>query len=418
MSSTTTDLTPCHYLFNQSANEMYPKLNGEFVNQSLEKLMQIIDHLVIANPEALFIFDPTAFNNQCHLYALIVAQAVNQPKIQSVVTTLLKMPDNVKGVLKGYIECIDRRFLYLSCFLSYAFLTDPKLLEKVACKALTAMKEAAPSKEFRLFVKDPGNTRTHVSRSSLNVLFETHMKETLASGENSELAKIAHANLQLAPSSGRGTLYTFPKFAGVVYLVETIFYQNISLLFKVKVITKEGVGSFSYSSIDIQALGPMEPVVVFEMVATGDNLSYLECRDIAKQCPTHSRRNVSSKDRHDPKKSCLFCSSKQIDVGFYQKKFQPILSRPRDLFFALGADFVIQNQKPFLPFFSDPIAFPQLTHLFKTSVPNIKASSLSMTDSLSMSVSHVYTDCAAQASKSSLVIDAAYETHLQERGLI
>ncbi len=401
MSIQSNSVTSCRYLFNKEAEALFPKQDSAFVNRSLQTLMAVIDHLVTSHPEALFIFDPTAFNNQCHLYALFVAQAINQNQ--------------------GDTQSLDRRFLYHAFFLSYAFLTDPKLLDQVACKALATMKAEPPSKEFRLFLKDSGGLRTHASRQALNQLFAEHMKKALSSGEGAlypELAALAHADLQLAPSSGKGALYTYPKLAGVAYLVDVLFKERIPLLFKVKVVTQQGTGSFTYSHQPVQELPPKTPVVVFEMVATGEELSYVECRDIAKRCPAHSRRNVSSKDRHDPKASCLFCTPSKVNVASYQQRFEPIFAKASEMFFALGADFVLQNQKAFLPFFSDRASFPQLTALFEASVPNIQHLFLSMTTPLNMSVSHVYADCASHASQNTLVIEASYETHLKARGLV
>lgn len=421
MSSTATTITPCQYLFRKDTKALFPAQEAGFVNQSLVTLMKIVDHLVRTNPEALFLFDPTAFNNQCHLYALFVAQAVNQIKIQTVVGSILPLTDAVEPAFLGYTEYVDRRFLYLSFFLSFAFLTDPKLLEKLACKALTVMKSAAPSKEFRLFLKDPGSIRTHASRSALNVLFAEHMQRVFTSGESPldlELRAVANADLQLAPSAGKGTLYTFPKLAGVAYLIEELFRERIALLFKVKVLTKEGIATFMHSNQNLRALGPTAPVVVFELMATGDSLTYLECHEIAKRCPTHSRRNVSSKDRHKPTERCLFCSPNKVDVAVHRQRFQPALTATNEMLQALGADFVVRNQKPFLGFFSDRMKFPRLTALFEASVPNIERHFLSGIKPNSMSVSHVYTDCAAMALRDALVIDAAYETHLSDRGLV
>src|SRR3990167_10936301 len=126
-------ISTCNYLFNREAEELFPHEDGEFVNESLQKVIGIIDELITSKPEALFIFDPTAFNNQCHLYALFTAQSTN------------------------------RKFLYLSFFLSYAFLTDTTLIDKVICKN---MKE--PSKKFRRFLKDPEGIRTKAARAALN----------------------------------------------------------------------------------------------------------------------------------------------------------------------------------------------------------------------------------------------------------
>ena len=381
----------CYNLFRKEPEELYPAQDSAFVNQSLETLTKIIDHLLVTRPEALFLFDPTALNNQCHLYALMTVQAV------------------------------DRRFLHLSFFLSHAFATDSKLLDKLVCKTLSAMQLAAPSQEFRGFVKDSQGVRMRAARQALNRLFAEHMQTTFASGKGplySELSAIAHADPRLESTDGKERLYTLPKFAGVAYLIDVLAREKIPLLCKVKVITNEGTAVFTHSNHDVRALAPDAPVVVFEMVATGEGLSYLECHKIAQKCSTYSYRNASRAKRHPVEEPCLFCTPKRVDKAPYQQRFEPTLQRTDELFLALGADFVLQNQRPFLPFFSDRHNFPHLTQLFEASVPKIQECRLSMLEPLNMSVSHVYTDCAALASQETLVIEASYETHLTTRGLI
>ncbi len=407
--------TACDYLFNKGAESIFPSQNSLFVNQSLQTMMEVIDHLVTTSPEAMFIFDPTAYNNQCHLYTLFFVQIINQAQKGDGLSSANEMTK--KGV--------DRRFLYLSFFLSYAFLTNPKLLDKLISKTLAAMKATPPSREFSLFCKasEPLSLRTQAAREALNKLFEEHMKKRFLSGEDPlypELAKMAEGDLQMNLSNGssKGTFYTLPKFAGVAYLVDVISKEKIPLLFKVKVVTKEGNGFFSYSSQQIEKLGSTTPVIVFEMIATDDSLSFLECRDIAKRCPINSRRNVSRKERHKETESCRFCASERANVEEYQKKFQPILEKSDEMLLALAADFMLQSQSSFLPYFSDRKKFPQLTTLFDESLPNIENFSVSMDKPLNMSVSRVYADPASLAAEDTLIINASYETHLKARKLI
>lgn len=380
----------CHYLFNREAKELFPEKDEVFVNESLKKMMEVIDHLVTSNPEAFFIFDPTAYNDQCHLYALFVAQ-----------------------------KEIDRRFLYLSFFLSKAFL-DSNLLEKVTCKALAAMHEATPSKEFRLFLKDSEGKRASAARVALNMLFSEHMKRKLSSGDgslSSELSAMACEDLQHPASNLKGNFYTFPKFAGVMYLLDAIAKEKIPLLFKVKVMTKEGNGSFIYSSQN--GLDKTVPVIVFEMVVTGESLTlYRDNRDIKRECPSHFMRYLKSKERHDPQIPCQFCTPIRVDVSSFEEKFLPILKESGPMLMALGADFVERKQHAFCRFFSDGGKYPKLTELFKRSLPNIQNFCLSMNIPLNMTVAHVYVDSAEHAFKNDLLIDASYETHLKARGLI
>lgn len=384
--------TPCNYLFGKEASEVFPlnKNSQEFINKALKTLMQI-NLFLMSKKEALFLIHPTAFNNQCHLYALMVAQKV------------------------------DERFLHLALFLSHAFLTDTSLLGKIVDKAAreTKIEYPAPKKAFTTFLKDPEGERTRAARRALNIFFELHLKSKLSSEENvlyKELSLLANQELQLPPTNGAGTLYTYPKLSGVAYLVDTIARDKIPLMFKVKVMTAQGRGSFTYCSTSFTS--PEAPVIVFEMIATDDTLTFLQCRDLAKECPSHSKRNPSKKSRHAEGTPCLFCTEKRIEVGPYQERILPILQRADQMLYALGADFILESQRPYLSFFSDENSFPMLTHLFQEALPNIERYGLSMKTPLNMSVAQVYTDCALHAIQETFVMDAPYEHHLKSRALI
>lgn len=427
MSNTINLITPCQYLFgnDQPAEKVFPGRNITSVNESLSTLMQAIDHLVVSKPESLIFFDPAAFNDQCHLYALMVAQVVTQTKIQTIVSSIIKtnenkaLPEGINNLIHGYCCKVDRRFLYLSFFLSKVFRTGRELLDKVIYKHLKSMK-VEPSRKFRQFLQIPGTESIHVARTALNILFEDYMKSVLTAGEGPlypELLSVANENLQLVPSYKQGTLYTYPKFAGVAYFIDALAKENIPLLFKVKVMTKEGSGSFSYSNQDFTILDPATPVVVFEMIATGDSLTYLECDQMARKCPTYFFHNISKQERHKVTETCLFCTPKTVDVAPYKQKFVPALEQSNHMLLALGADFVQQNQKSFVTFFADRVKYPKLTTLFAESIPTIHKFFLSMSKALNMSVDHVYADCASEAMKSTLLMNATYLQHLRTRGI-
>lgn len=394
MSNTITNST-CHFLFGKQTGEIFPKANysQEFIENALETLMKI-NAFLISKKEALFLFDPTAFNNQCHLYALMLAQ-------------------------KRY----DERFLHLSLFLSYAFLTDSSLLEKVGEKACKEKEISYPSpkRAFFTFLKDPQGERTRASRVALIALFESHLKSTLKDEESAlykELYLIAKMDLSLPASSGSLLVYTYPKFAGVAYMLDAVIRDRLPLLFKIKVMSEKGTGTFFYSSTPEENVCDDASVMVFEMLATDEHLTYSECREIAKRCPSHSRRHPKKTDRHPEDEACLFCTDKRIDVLPFQQRLLPAFRELDKMFYALGADFTIENQKPFHSFFKDENTFPILTELFIKAVPNIEKFSLSLHKPLNMSVSHAYTDCKERAFSETLIIDAPYEKHLNERGLI
>lgn len=399
METNMNQISACQYLFDQEPKTAFPQLKADFVNESLKTIMKIVDHLVISNPEALFLFDPASCNNQCHLFSLINAQLVNQ----------------AMGIQQD--KTPDKRFIYLSFFLSHAFLTNSKLTEKVACKALKAMHEKEPSKEFCSFIKDSDGNSLRAARAAINKLFTEHIQKILSEDEKplyKELSALAKKDLKLISSNRKETVYTLPKFAGVTYFVDAIFKEKISLMFKVKVVTKEGNGIFTHMTQTV----PSAPVVVFEMVATDGSLSFNELQKTAKKCPSFFQRNIKQNERHKDTDSCQFCAPQQINVDTYHEKLQPIFERSSEMLLALGADFVLQCQESFIKFFNDTTDFPELTGLFKKSVVNIQEFCLSMDKPLSMSVSHVYPDCASFAAKNSLIMDGTYESHAAKRGLI
>jgi len=423
MSQTLTTLTSCQYLFNQEANTLYPKLKSDFVNQSLATLMKVVDHLVSTNADSYFLFDPAAFNNQCHIYALIVEKSVQQIRTDRAIQAALKA-DNAAVITTDYYrptKRVDARFLYYSFFISFAFINDPKLCVGVVSKAMSELKMAPPTKKQKNFLQDVGNIRIPAARKALNVLFADYIKSATVDNHDpvsTELATLANENLLVPASSGKESLYTFPKFAGVIYFINEIFAQNVALMFKVKVIDKEGTGSFSISNRDITSLEGATPIIVFEMVVAGKSITNLEIRDLAKRCSAYSQRNASSKHRHAEKETCLNCSLKRIDIEPFVNIFNPILTKTDELLKALGADFILQAQKPFAVFFSNAERYPQLTRLFQESVQNIKPFALSMSEPMNMTVSHVYSDNAQRASKPEMVLEDSYENHIKKRGLI
>lgn len=381
-------INSCNYLFGKSAEEIFntKQFDEKLINDSLQTLIKVSD-LLSSKPEALFLFDPTAFNDQCHLYALMTIQ-----------------------------KKTEKRYFHLTFLLNYGFLTDGGLLEKVITKhAQDPLPE--PRKKFSTFLKDPGGSMRKAARIALNELFEKYIKNAFTLNEGEELYKdlirLSEKDLRLMPSHSKGaSLYTLPKFAGVAYFVDKVAKEKIPLLFRVKVLSEKGVGSFTFCrNGDLQ---PNTPVIAFELFAS-NSLTTVECVDLAEKCPRYSERNQSRKDRHIESKTCLFCTPNRVDVTLYKERFLPVLEKMDQMLFALGADFILKHQNTFRSHFENQTEFPTLTHLFQKAKPNIEKFSLSRTDKGCMSVSHVQVDL---FSSKSFLMDATYETHLKERGLI
>lgn len=201
MSLTVNHTTACHYLFNKSAEEIFPPhpYSSEFINKSLEMMMRI-NRLMFSKEEAHFLLDPTAFNNQCHLYALIAAQKIQELRV----VASFSMPIKACRLIEDY--CFDQRFLHLAMLLSYAFLTDLNLLEKLVEKSVPELEEPLeiPKKVFIKFLKDPITVKaiTRTGRLALNVLFKEHLISTFNARQEplyQELSRLAQENLLLPP---------------------------------------------------------------------------------------------------------------------------------------------------------------------------------------------------------------------------
>lgn len=401
-----TQESACHYLFGKEASEVFntSPFTEELINQSLETMMRVnVAFLSRKENDGFSLLDPSAFNNQCHLYALFAAKRRNHYKVQSIEEKLAKTPEN--------------RFLHLSFLLSFIFLNERKLLCQAIELAAKQDNIILPSnrKLFNEFVKDSKGILVRTARQSLNEVFERCIKENFCEAqENSllhkELYQLSLEDLRLPSSRGNLILYTLPKLAGVAYLIN----EKIPIIIKSKVLTPEGTGTLVYQSVPTKE---DESVLVFEAITSTD-LSIDQFEEKAKSCPQYFFRNVSSKKRHPAQETCLFCNANSIDLEPYQKSFEQATFNIEQALLALGADFVKELQPPFRKFFEDENNYPVLTKIFQQAVANIDELGLSMKKPVSFTVDHVYVDDARHASQPKLRMNSSPETYLKERGFL
>lgn len=415
-------ISPCRYLFGQEANVVFAqtKLPAKSINDSLQFLMDINEYLFTRkSDQSLPLYDPAAFNNQCHLYALMVIQKINEvKKIKEAVSEIFQDPSICKAIT-GY--AVDDRYLHYAFFLSYAFSSDLTLMQNMITKIAKEAGITQPG-DFTKFLKDskPVMERMQASRTAILEEFSEYIKKGCAKHLDDplfrELYQLAQEDLKLSASNGKGDVYTYPKLGGIPFMLYTIAHDQIALCFKVKVVTKMGTGVFTYQSGKCES--DTSPVLVFELVATDDSLSYLEYqRDIAKKCPHYSMRNPSSSSRHDNKAECPHCKTGTIDITPYKERYLPLLAKSEALFYALGADFLQVCQPSFERFFTDSKKYPLLTELFQKAKESLSKLPLSMSKPLNMSVSHVYSDTAAHARSDVMILSDSYDKHLAARRL-
>ncbi len=399
-----TQESACHYLFGKEASSLYDtsKISENFVNQSLETLMKInVVFLSRKTNDGFCLIDPAAFNNQCHLYALLAAR--------------IKIGYKTKTEDEKLARTEENRFLHLLFLLGWTFLTERKLLCQAIDLASSEKKVTLPTpkEDFHSFIKDPHGVLIRTARQSLNNVFEHYIKEAFCAAKeksllHKELYQLSLEDLQHLPSRGNQPLYTLPKLAGVAYLI----HETIPIVIKTKVITSKGNGTLLYQSTPLDH--PDEPVLLFEAIAS-DELSIQQFESIAERCPTYFFRQVSSKNRHSEKESCTFCQNEKIDLDPYKKRLIKVTACIQKTFYALGVDFMQEVQTSFIKFFKDESKYPILTSIFQKASSDIDELQVSMKKPLAFTVHHVYLDDAQHALSPQLRMDSFPESFLKER---
>ena len=409
----------CHYLFGQEPEQIFTNIRianlqekRAVVNQCLELAMRI-NVFLLTQKDAFFLIDPMAFNNQCHLYALMAAQ--------------IRAGYSQKSPEEKQERSEENRFIHLSIFLNYALLSKSrkKLFVRTVHRAIKEMQAVLPTTRKKFFAILKHDGRERVTRLALNRVFENHIKQTLIALKQEspvyrELGEMAFEDLRLESSRGRseGILYAFPKLAGVVYMIDIMAKEKLAYVIKVKVLTKDGAaGTLLYKSGNINE-NKNAPILIFEGIATDGTYSVPTCCEKAKRCPTFFYRKKSAKKRHNPNESCFYCKPAVADLEPFRKRLESATASPRDMFFALGADFILQIQKQFRPYFENTEKYPLLSQIFHESTPKIKELGLEMLNPRTFSVCHVHMDTALHALSPTLLLDTDPEKLLQERGLI
>lgn len=400
----------CNYLFQNLSNDVYNAYQSHFsadqVNDHLTTLMKVnIAFLSRKENDGFPFIDPVAFNNQCHLYSFLACQ--------------IKMNYKEKSEEEKLEQTQENRFLHLAFFLSYTFLIDRNLF----CQTI----EAAEKKEgmtfsenktlFHSFIKsDASGALIRTTRLSLNNLFERTIKGILeASQEKSALYKelylLSLEDLRLPVGRSQITLFTFPKIAGVAFLIQ----EQISFIIKTKVVNSDGTNHHLIyqrnSSEDEDA-----PVLVFEAM-TSEEYSIQQYIEIAKRCPSYFERNPSKKQRHG-EGCCPFCNPVKIDVAPYLDRYREATQCIEECLYALGADFVKEIQPEFVKFFNNSEKYPLLTKIYQKALTHINRLGLSMERPLAFTIDHVYPDSLKHALSSNFRMESSPEDYLKARNFL
>lgn len=395
----------CHYLFGSNANEIFEYLplpkgldKTAFVERCLDLSMKV--HVFLfTHREGILLLDPRAYNKQCQLYALKVCQ-IQRSYAQKTEEEKLALTE-------------ENRFLHLAFFIHYLFREKKTYINTVLstlrrmdchpfCKNFTL-------KSFKRFLRDEDRSREKASRLSFNQIFEREIKRSLQLSHSplqSELSRLSEENLYLGGTSlgvQIEKLYTYPKLAGLVYLVDAMAQERLHFVLKVKVVNQIGYGGMiRYAS---GSIGENDPVIIFSGFATDGSCSVIERMHEAKKCPSYLYRNIFAKTRHPGSQRCFYCTPTKIDLHSQQERLNRIMSSPNALLFALGAEFMEQEQKSLLPFFTDRQKYPQLSQLFDESLAKIKKLELETEHIRSLAIYHTYSEIGKRALSDEFALD-------------
>lgn len=400
----------CDYLFQNLSNDVYQAYHPHFsidqVNEHLTTLMKVnVAFLSRKENDGFPFIDPVAFNNQCHLYSFMACQ--------------IKVNYKEKNEEEKLEQSEENRFLHLAFLLSYTFLNDRNLLCQTIETAERKQEVKLPKNKqsFYTFVKnDTSGALIRTSRLSLNEVFERTIKGMLKASQEKnalykELYHLSLEDLKLPVGRTQIALFTFPKIAGIAFLIQ----EQFNFVVKTKIVNSED--SNHLLIYQNNALEDEEtPVLVFEAI-TSEDYSIQKFIELAKRCPSYFERNPSRKQRHN-EGCCVFCNPIKTDVSPYLDRFKRATESIEATLYALGADFLKDLQPEFVKFFNDSEKYPLLTEIYQRALTDIDRLGLSMKRPLAFTIDHVYADNLKHARSSDFRMKSSPEEYLKARNFL
>lgn len=342
MSTTISDnnnLTCCQILFGAKAEAFHNiqmkggKDKSIFIDQCLEISMKVSSALFQKENTLPLFSGAIAANEACPFYCYRIIKLKQTYHLKSDREKLEMSPDNC--------------FLLLSLFLNSILLSDiNKCFKKVfneQIKAL-ALKPPAPKRYFKAFLQDEGKVRERLAREAYGRLFETYLKEKLLEQNHpllNELYKLSQEDLLMTyPNFKNVKVYTYPIFGLLIYMAERCEQEQIPVIVKIKVITKQGVEGFL--SKKFGNAKERDPAIIFNGIVTDGSFDLSYYRSKGQKCP-HNFFQYDDKNRlHNQQETCFFCQPKSATdpslLKNYQEKFDLVTQDLKKMIYLLAAD--------------------------------------------------------------------------------
>lgn len=398
--------THCRFLFEKSAEEL--QINPQLAEQAFGVLED--KAITLFQQGRLSYFDALGGNNQCHLVA-------------SLITTIYQQHIHGELNLKKGERKPENRLLQLSFLIGSIFFKQKTDTLKLLFPEQSLQSLDLKAKDLSLILSAP--TVLQESKRLLSLHIKAYILKTLdslprssheKSGLMQELEVLAQEENLFCGSKKGKELYCYPKFSGVLVLIEHLKTCPIPLIFKAKVLCEHGHRLKSYGCLDGQnVLKPLEeidlddhsPSLIIEgFSAPNRDLNMENYGKIRAFCP-HSLLGDTpgSKTRflshqgtiHKLGSTCKACTPcKEEECQSLQQlseKIEQFALTGFHLLHLVSADFTADCQSEYhTRFFNHSSDYPILSKLFEVAHQKSHECGLSSEAPFTFLIEHLYAD--------------------------
>lgn len=411
--------THCSFLFARQAIEL--GLKEEETTEILQKFET--RSLRAIRQGELFLFDALGGNDQCHLVAWMISMVY-----------LRFLEGNFKAQEKD--RSPDSRLIQLAFVLSTLFFRN----KENTLKALFAEESPATVKAMAHFIGNPSIMQEGkqqlaqiVNRYVQKNLF-LQMKLREPSKLISELTELAKENLVIQYKHSTLVLFCYPKFTGVLLLLQIFNDIQIPIVFKIKVLCAKGqhlqvycTGKDGKTLMQPNDLSTtyQGPALVVEGFAANEKIASMDDYKLARAFCPHGlfsdkanakiKIKVSTLEKtgriHSHDASCELChpcsDSDCPDLQLQSKQLERIEATAHDILRMIAADFTLECQPEYVKrFFTPSSSYPFLARLFQETHDQASKYGLTAKNPSTFLIEHVYPDTFERALKSPRLLDS------------
>lgn len=420
--------THCDFLFEKSAEEL--QINPQLAEQAFGALEE--KAITLFQKGHLSYFDALGGNNQCHLVATLI-------------TSLYQHYLNGDLELKKGGRKPENRLLQLSFLIGSIFFKRKENTLKILFSEESLKLLNLKAKDLSSVLSAP--TVLQESKKLLSLYIKAHILKTFdslpsssheESGLMQELKSLASEDDLFCGSKKGKELYCYPKFSGVLVLMERLKTLSIPLIFKAKVLCEHGHRLKNYGCLHGQdVLKPLEeidlegrnPSLIIEgfsapnrdinMEAYGKMRAFCPHSLLGDTPGTKTRFLSHQGTIHKLDSNCTACTPCQNEGcqshRLLSEKIEKLALTGFDLLHLVSADFTADCQSDYAKrFFTDSPDYPLLSKLFKEAHQKSRELGLSSQKPSTFLIEHLYADTIENAKKPRRFLDAPGIAHVKE----